>query len=183
MENSPTPSKWEILVSKATIYIAVATVINVLVAAYTGYKTSEYTKITNKIYESSNRPYVGIFSITPTKLEDRRKIHINIQSKNFGNVPASSARLRFVAQLDGYGKPDIKNRSYDLYCNIFPQNTYDYGMFMSSNYTEITSGKSVFELLITITYKGVDDKPYKDYERWRYDSESNSFYPIEANTN
>lgn len=168
--------------TKATVYIAIATVVNVLVAAYTGYKTSEYTKITNNIYESSNRPYVGILTIKPTKLEERRKIHINIQSKNFGNIPASNVRLRFDALLDGYAKPDIKTRLYDLKCNIFPQNIYDYGLFMSSNYTEITNGKSVFELLITITYTGIDDKPYKDYERWRYDSESNSFFPIEAST-
>lgn len=169
--------------TRATVIIAAATVINVIVSLYMGNKTREYTEITNKIYKASSRPYVGINTIKISKNEPGT-LTIALEFKNFGNTPATNVRISFDALLNN-GKMNESHRYKNLdkmHSNIFPQCTYSFPFSVTSNYKEITSGVVPFVLNIKANYSSITEDNYEDNEEMQYNPFTNSFFPIAAKT-
>jgi len=182
VKNKLAEHHWKDPVTLATIVIAVATVINLAASFYVSKKTSEYTEVTKNIYKSSNRPYIGIETMDSEA--DGTHMFFNIKFKNYGSVPANDVRITVSPKIDGVTYVGAGNDVYDSHLNLFPQTTRLIKFKQGPMYNQVMSGKAVFDLLITVKYKGIaqySNDDYEDNEHWRFDPAHKSIWPIKAN--
>lgn len=71
----------------ATWVIAIATVVNVVVSAGLWKATRNSVEIARRVYEATNRPYIGTERIDLTNDTAHRVLDIAIVLKNYGTVP------------------------------------------------------------------------------------------------
>lgn len=169
-------------ITVATVVIAFATVINVLVSLYMGKKTNDYTEVTKNIYKASNRPYVGIDAVKFNK-DDGKHLIFLITVKNFGSIPATNVRVSNQLILDGTNIPTAGYEFNNKHSNLFPQATDNFIMKVGSVYDRVENGSMVLDLTSTIKYRGVisdGTSDYEDRETWRYDSAHGVIFPIGA---
>lgn len=175
------PIKYDPIVI-STIIIAVAAVLNLIASLVISFKTSEYTEVTKNIYNSANRPYVGVESIDVDD-SDKKHLIFNIKLKNYGTVPATDVRIEDNIIIDGIKTKKGGYEIYDAHTNIYPQATRKTWLKIGFDYENIVNGHKVLDLSIAIKYKGISDNKdeYNNYEVFRYDNVRKAIQPIEAN--
>lgn len=168
-----------IITTIATAVIAVATVVNLLVAIFMWRVTRESTRITRSIFEAANRPYVGIPNVNVQKDDAAKKLDFTVRIKNFGSVPANEFSSKWDVLIDGVSQP--QTGIPDKPAVLFPQvSVLLAGTFADPMYSSIVTGKSALEFVVKVRYKGVTQKEYYYRQKNRYYPQANSFMVIEA---
>jgi hypothetical protein len=85
----------------STIFIAVATGVNVLATLLLWTATKSSVDIARRVFEAANRPYVGIEGIATHKYPSARKLEIDCALKNFGTAPAEEEDSEMTPYLNG----------------------------------------------------------------------------------
>src|SRR3990167_7438078 len=104
--------------------IAIATVAYVIVSYFLWKTTNDSLKLNRKIYQSSNRPFIG-FESCELHFVDEYKINPFIRYCNFGNLPAKDVSINVSYNLDET-KSITKFYPIDL-SNIFPKKSSQWG--------------------------------------------------------
>src|SRR5271157_5451488 len=89
------------LVTIATAIIAVATVVNVVVAFFQWIAARNSAETAKRIFEAGNRPYVGVESIVCLKDETKQYLSIFAIIKNFGTATAENCDFGWRLYIDG----------------------------------------------------------------------------------
>ncbi|MCL4705361.1 hypothetical protein KJ068_09390 [bacterium] len=160
--------------------IAFATVVNALVAyfmwgtAQDSVKlTQESLKLTGKsiiltedIFKASHRPFVG--GLARVKADNVEKcIIINIDCKNYGNVPAKKMEVNWEITINGNLQPMTKIP--DEPAILFPASTHTFaGQVCENMFSLITDGSSILEITLDIEYEGVSNEKYHTFQKFRY---------------
>jgi hypothetical protein len=170
-------SWWEEPITLATVVIAVATMFNVAVSICIGYFTFDYTRTTKNIYKASNRPYLGV--IQNDIKHDGKKSYIISTLKNVGNVPATIESISHSVLLDTSQMKPRFTDSQEKRSNLLPQQTMILVHEINLK-APITESTRMLEIEFTIKYKGINEDPYEDYEKYGYDNAHDAFIPIKA---
>ncbi len=149
-----------IITTIATAVIAVATIVNLLVAIFMWRVTKESTGVTKSIFEAANRPYVGIPRVKVEKDDAAKKLNFAVEIKNFGSVPANEFDSNWDVWIDGVSQPQTKFP--DKPSVLFPQaSVFRVGLIADPMvYSSIVTGKSALEFVVEVRYKGVTQKEY-----------------------
>jgi len=180
MSDNETNKSWKDPTTLATIVIAIATVVNVVVSLIIGYLTNKYTETTQNIYRASNRPYIGA-KLKITSNDKIKKYYLITEIRNYGSVPASHVQPEFIILLDGFKVEDISHSIPDTYFNLYP-NSQIQATHQINAYADIRNGHKILEIETKIKYKGITEDQYEDYQKWRYSIKYDRFVPIDAYT-
>lgn len=166
-------------VTSATTVVALASVVNLIIAALMWRVTSKTTKITRDIFEASHRPYVHISGITFTNDTDKKSLRITVMLLNVGSVPAYNFNEKVVFMLtgkEGLNLPDIEEKGTII---IYPQASIESSATLSdpTDYNLITKRERL-GLTVAMTYKGAGRKKYQSEHKYVFSEEQNKFVKI-----
>lgn len=164
-------------VTVATVVIAAATVVNLLVSAGLWYATARTATIAEHAFEAANRPYVGVESLIPGMDQTKRQLNITPILKNFGTVPAEELVLSWEVFLNDVAQPTT--RLPDKPSTLFPTETARlHAVFAEPTYGQILAGTVTLDVIITAVYKGPGNKSYVYKEKSQYDPLRNVFFNL-----
>lgn len=164
----------------SNVIIAIATVANVFVAFFMWNTaqdsleltqeslklTGESIKLTDDIFRASHRPFVG--GEARVKADNAKKcLVINLDCKNYGNVPAKELEVVFTVTINGNIQPMLKIP--DDPAILLPQSFHTFpGQVCENMFSSIVDGSSILELTLDIKYKGVSNEQYRTTQKFRY---------------
>ncbi len=161
-------------VTVATVVIAAATVVNLLVSAGLWYATARTATIAEHAFEAANRPYVGVESIIA--LVDRTKKELNVTAiiKNFGSVPAEESTIRWEILMNGVAQPQTAVPDKPL--TLFPTEISRLHAFCPDPFFgQIMAGTATLEIIVRAVYYGPGKKSYIYHEKSQYEPVRNVF--------
>jgi hypothetical protein len=160
------------------------------VAAWQGCSNQALVKISQRSFEASNRPYIGVDNIAvqhdgigsdgkpfysphPTPKTNRWVFSAII--KNFGTVSGTKFVSRWKIFIDGNEVPG-GNFMPDKPFTMFPNQTIQMGQMAIGEpaYREIMDGKKQLEVEIFLNYDGVGG-PYSECQKGHYDAPIDRF--------
>ena len=159
-------------IALATWVIAGATIVNLLVSAL-------MWKITRQYAEASNRPYITTSNPSPMRNIQEKRLHINIQVNNNGNVTAHALKVSCSLFSNGTSITTIYPDQRELI--IPPRESALLSMAINKpeDFTATTEGRVEFKMIVQ--YKGVTRKEYVYEQRTIY--KDNTFKLIESKSN
>lgn len=180
---------------KKRYIVEIVTLLFVIVGAgFTGgylMLTRRLVKVSQNTFEASNRPYVGIDSISvlfvaphanfSTPTAQTKMIRVFIILKNFGTVPADHYTQHIELFVDGVMQPSSEEKeTTDV---IFPQQPVQYQFVIGTrDYAAVVKGIKRVEAQLVVTYDGPSGQ-YKYCETRRLskytpDLSSVTMYPV-----
>ncbi len=162
------------IVMYATVVVAAATVVNVLVAFFQWKAARASARIATQVFESANRPYVGLenFKIT----QNSQQVRVVATFKNFGTAPAEDCTCRWDAFLSGVLQPATNLDTVPNATTLFPQLvTHLIGDLSRQTYDGIATRKISFEIITTVSYKWGSDRACTNKEKHLYSPENGAF--------
>jgi len=164
----------------STVIIAIATVVNVIVAYLMWQITSSNVEITEKFLTLENRPFIGTQKIFP-EIDKKNKIFThNIVFKNFGSIPAKHVKLRTEIYFDDKlksGDMDTSKAESILFPGVTANN--DGGVY-DNFFDSVFVYNKLYKVRHEITYFGPNNKRYHTVEMWDYSKKSNSFILVDG---
>lgn len=169
------PAHWfRDAITVSTVVIAIATVVNLVVSIGLWISTKDSVDIARHVFESANRPYIGIQGITVINNKPDKTMNITAAIKNFGTVPGEKPDVGWDVILDGnsLASENIPDKS-----STFNPGTEVYlvASFRGMQYEKITGGQMILSIIIHSSYDGPDNKNYRYCEKQRYDPQINAF--------
>jgi hypothetical protein len=157
----------------ATVVMAVATVVNVIVACYQWRAARNSAETTRMIFEAGNRPYVGLESLVCIKNETEQSLSIFAVIKNFGTATAENCEFGWSlyisgSPLSGTGVPANTT-------SLFPGLAHHLRANIRQSYSQITSGMSSLEIVVSLSYTWQPQKSHIYKEKYRYEHSQNAF--------
>jgi len=171
------PVWWENPVTLATIVIACAAVISLLVSIGMWVATWRSVDITRKTYEATHRPYLGVQRIDTEQISGSRGMKITLQYENFGPVPATVLDLSLKAYVDGteVGRGPAKKG-----ITLHPGAPLSQRVYVRDpDFAQVESGRPL-EITVDIKYRGPVEKTYSLSQRYIYLPALNLFSPQEG---
>ena len=162
----------------ATIVIAAATCLNVVVAGFQWDAMRKSARIALKAFETGSRPYIGITGISFGS-DDKRTAQLRITFENFGTIPADECSLDWDVYLNAVLQPITKvSANPAMLPPHVPQSllgTMDYASFAG-----IMSGTITLEIIVHVSYNWAERKAYAYKEKQRYDHAQRAFMNLGA---
>jgi hypothetical protein len=132
-------------------------------------------KISAKVFESSERPYIGVDDVAIAKDRPNKKMTVEIHVKNFGTNPAEKATIKSEWFQDGVQLPIRFDEVPDRQGLLFPGNMRSLNVaFANVDMDALESGKSKWSFEVHSTYRWTN-KEYRYCEEWRYSPLTQSF--------
>jgi hypothetical protein len=157
----------------ATIVIAGATCLNVVIAGFQWDAMRRSAKIALKAFESGTRPFIGVTSFSFGS-EDHKTAQLKITFENFGTIPADEFSLEWDVYLNAKLLPNTKvSANPTMLLPHVPQSllgAMDYTVF-----TAITQGTTPLEIIVHVSYTWGENKTHTYNEKHRYDPEQRAF--------
>jgi hypothetical protein len=157
--------------------IALATIVNLVVATMLFNATSRAADIAQQVFEAAHRPYVGIDSFDTDMDTERHTLTVTAQMKNYGTAPAEHNDAGWQEYLNGVAQ--VMSHLPTGPRTLFPGQI---AKFTSGEgepiYSQIMTGSSTLEFVIYASYKGPGGKSYSYREKYRYDPSVNGFRDI-----
>jgi hypothetical protein len=192
LQSTPTPtplpvpliasSPWSDPVTVATVVIAVCTVVYSVLTYFILRATAANTRITNKIFEAANRPYLGLQSVN-TKLRDE-SIEFICVARNFGSVPAHNVEiLSHVATIDGTAIDLARLVEFGGF-SIYPgsEKSLHLSVGDESSYDAISKNARL-DMSVTLRYEGLASQKYEyNYQGMFYLDGGGQFVPIKEDS-
>lgn len=150
-----------------TIVVSICAVINIVIVAFMLFATRKYTKVTEEIFLTSQRPYIGKEKHIIVINEDNKTIHFSNIIKNHGSVPAKKVSCKIKLLIKGQiQKIDGGEASNQIF---FPQETHSMDLILNLHkipdaFYDIIQGKLPLELALEIEYYGATNKKYSTSE-------------------
>lgn len=145
----------------------------VTATAFTGYATWRTATIANALFLASERPYIGVRSVTLDASRPNEPI-IEIRYANFGHVSAEGARLTRRLTIDGKivnSETRIKNAGI-----LSPEVPHSVDLHVpDASYGAVVSGKAVLKVEFAATYTGPGRGELCYLERFVYVAEEKQF--------
>src|SRR5260370_21032309 len=148
----------------ATVVIAGAAIVNLLVSFMLWRATANATDITKKIFEASHRPYIGIPQVDTNFDPINHPLQFVCVTKNFGSIPAHDVEV-LETQVIRNGEPVNLDRDEFGKFSVFPQSQ----TFHQVNIRNVINPAHALrndriELRVEFRYKGA----YEKYYRYKY---------------
>lgn len=130
--------------------------------------------LSKQIYESSNRPFIGIPSIN-LQFVDKGLLNPSINFSNFGNIPAKQILLRLECLINS----ELVEFFEISLPNSFPKKSGFWANTVGSKFCkDILNPSDMFTFSFEITYYGITKTKYSTKELYKYDQVSNKFEVI-----
>ena len=166
-------------IAVASVVIAGATVVNLVISLWLWQATADSADVTRRIFEAANRPYVGIENIEANKDEKTHRLFFIVRTKNFGTVPAEQFdnNMQIFLGDDLVPTQGVPDKPKILFPGQAILNT---GLIGSSSYDALMAGTVTLRIVTTLTYKG-PEKEYPAYcNKSQYDHQRNVFVDLGA---
>jgi hypothetical protein len=161
-------------VTISTVFIAIATCVNVIVSALQWGAAKKSAAVALSIFQTANRPYVGVEALEFRKNKIKKSAHIEAYIKNSGTAPAEHCEFCWEIYIN-----KVLHPGKDIPSNpgiLFPQATTQLkGDLNGPLYYGIISGKTTLEIIVRISYKWQENKDDVHKEKHRYDHTQNAF--------
>ena len=161
----------------STVVIAVASVINLVVAVLLWHTTVATTEVAKKSFDAGYRPYIGSEKINLNRDLQRHALGFSPIMRNFGNVPAEGD-IQWKTFLNGQEMPMIHVTRTPSF--FFPGQETEVGpaVIGDGQFDSIMNGTSVLEFCVWGTYHGVEGTTYSFSEKHRYQPDLNVFSAV-----
>lgn len=165
-----------------TIVVALCAVASVYVAIKMLKATKKYTEVTEDIFLTSQRPYIGRSGHIIRFIDEKKIIDLSFFIKNYGTIPAKNVSAVINVFMNETLQPDIENNKTEGQV-MFPSQEYpidfvvDFHKFPDS-YNEIKKGKLSLEIMTEIKYNGVTQTQYTTKEKEVYKNIIKSFLKV-----
>jgi hypothetical protein len=150
--------------SFSTMVIAIATTACAIFSFILWRATKSSPEETRKVFETANRPQVGIHNC---KFEyDNRRLRIETEIKNFGDVSAIDVHAHWRVVLNDKSLPTAKNINS---CGVLPPQAITLIKTISNpgENTQVSDIKSELHVLFNLSYKDAANQEYY-YREWLY---------------
>ena len=162
-------------VTLATVVIAAATVVNLIVSGLIWSATRNAAKIAEASFKAGNRAYIGLAGANIKIDSNKRFLDYEFVVKNFGNVP-TKAVIRWSLYLDGKHQPGTHDPSPEA--TLFPGSMkHLLGGARAELFDSLMSGATKLDIHLYASYKGIDGENYEYCENNFYDPSANQFSP------
>lgn len=146
-----------------TVVLALSAVASVFVAIKMWGTTKKYTEVTENIFLSSQRPYIGKEKHIIKIDENNKTIHFSNIIKNFGSVPAKKVSCSIKLFIKGSLQKIDGGESKDQI--FFPQENHSMDLILNLNkvptaFCDIINGVLPLEILMEIEYYDAADRRY-----------------------
>ncbi len=164
--------------SGATVVIAFATGVNLLVSAGLWLATKESVNVARSIFETAHRPYIGTESVTGKVVHSEenpkiRNLFIQASFKNFGTAPAQEADFGAVLLVNGIAQETIASPS--LPTIFFPSSIRAIDAFIGwRDIDQVLNGQIKVHVVTSAVYRGPNGKDTY-CEKFEYDHRRNAF--------
>jgi hypothetical protein len=160
----------------ATIVVAAATVVNLLVAIRMWRVASENTALTRDMFEAAHRPYIGVSKIKAENNPELRTFLITIDYKNVGSVPADEVHTSVQLLVNGFPLPmdELLHKKSVLMPDMHTQRKI---LIDDSDYKKL-AGNPKLDLTFSADYKGIAKKTYSYKHETAYNWQQNVFMLI-----
>ncbi len=162
-----------------TAIIASATIVNAIVALLMWLISYFSLNQSEKFFETTNRPFIGIKSIDIKKDEKNKILFHSNEIVNYGNIPAKNLKIITLLYFDDNKNP--KRNSSKANAILFPNiSVLNNGKTYGSYYDSIFVFNKSLKMSSIITYQGANNHEYKTIELYVYDRSKNSFIFIDG---
>lgn len=160
-----------------------------------GCLTQQITELAQRTFDASQRPYVGVASVTPAfnfppemqkhplplPVGEANGMKVTVEIKNFGPVPGTEYHASWRIFLDDSEvKPNEKIP--DTPTTIYPtQSTFFIASVDPSTVHEIVLGRSALEIEVSVNYAG-PTRSYGECVKHRYAPQVQQFWALGACT-
>lgn len=170
MTTQRTPD-WKHPITWSNVVVALATVANVGVSACLYIATNQSVAISRDVFQSTNRPYVGVDEIKVTPDPQTKLITWSIQLKNFGTVPAYNSISDLSMKENGKAIQMLSVPSKPI--TMFPGNVSLMGGTSGPQiYDDIMMSRRIVTMKFKALYKGPEgpnQQTYTHCEEYRYE--------------
>ena len=132
------------------------------------------TILAQRVFEASQRPYVGIEAVHYSADKSKRTMTITTDIRNFGVNPAEDVEIESHWYVDGIEamRSDQPPKKHGV---IFPGNARSLNAFFSNvDFPGLESGRIKWVISVSSTYRWTNKK-YKYCEQWGYSSLNQQF--------
>lgn len=162
-----TQAAWDTrAITVSTIIIALAAVVNFIVAWLLWRTTVGYTKVTRDIFDASHRPYVGVVMVDYVRHHSPLQVELIGHIKNVGTVPARDVKIQHQLIMNGKAQsPSGLDTNFGV---IFPGVEVQWRCCTSNDeeYKECLTAN--LEVRMTIDYAGLAGQSYRyEYQAMR----------------
>jgi len=163
----------------STIVIATASAIYTVFSILLWRVTARYTKTTEKMFEASHRPFIGVEKIDITDEPGNNRLTVVARLTNFGSFPAN--RLLLSWNLTVNGAPLLPGPSEGRATVLFPRVAFKIQHPITGpTYTAVTQSPAALEFSIDARYQGVEGREYRSQQRYLYNRELKTFDVLEG---
>ena len=161
-----------------TMVVSVCAVINIIIIVLMLIATKKYTKITEEIFLTAQRPYIGKKDHAIMFDDDNKVIRFSNIIKNYGSVPAKKFSCKIKLLIKGkLQELDGGESSNQIF---FPEETHSMDLILNLHkqpkaFYAIINGELPLELTMEIEYFGATDKKYSTTETEIYNSSIKTF--------
>jgi hypothetical protein len=152
-------------VTLATVVIAIATVVNVIVSWFLWKATHRTANVTQNIFEAAHRPYLMSVLSADWRVEQQR-FNFNTEIRNFGSVPARKLKGRIIATL---GNREVKSwddiSPISLY--LLPQQPIEFPSWLDGDdFTDLWEHAAELRISVDVQYSGAGEQTYLHSETY-----------------
>ena len=151
----------------SNVVIAIATVVNLVVAIFVWRTTAATTELAKKSFDAGYRPYLGSENTKTKRDPERNSLDFWVIVKNFGNVPAEGD-MQWTTILNGQEMPMIHVPRKPNFFFPGQETEMGPGYIRDGQYDAVMNGTSVLEFCIWGTYHGVEGTTYSFSTKGRY---------------
>ncbi|MFA6597676.1 MAG: hypothetical protein WCS69_08130 [Ignavibacteriaceae bacterium] len=160
-------------------WMLLITIINMLLILFTWLISY---RATNKIFENSTRPIVGILEFNAYRTE-KDELNFVIKYKNYGNTPARETEIVFETFLNKKSLSIEQNPNYIFILSPSEEDSHA-DLILRQKCKEIYFQKvNSFEISVKIFYKGITNIKYYCYERYYYSHDYKQFVMVASSWN
>ena len=164
----------------STIVIAIATVAYVIYSFLLWKTTRQSINLTRRIFEATNRPYVGVEA--GEAIGKDGLIYVQTKIKNFGTAPAIELIGNWVITVDGKPLPTLK-QCYEAIV-LLPQATCEHKSIINPGEEfQLSDNNHSLEIQFNLTYKSIGRQEYFYREQQRFDHEQSTFVKTSGDAN
>jgi hypothetical protein len=167
-------------ITLSTIVIAAATVAYVIYSFLLWKVTRQSIDLTRRIFESTNRPYVGVEA--GEAISKDGLIYVQTKIKNFGSAPAIELVGNWEITVDGKPLPTLK-QCYEAIV-LLPQAACEHKSIINPGEEfQLSDNNHSLEIQFNLIYKSIGRQEYFYREQQRFDHEHHTFVKTSGDAN
>ena len=136
----------------ATVVIAVATVVNLLVSIGLWLVTLSSLRVSREVFDTANRPYVGVDTFDVHHDYETKSLQLTMIIKNFGTAPAGAFNSTWQIWMDGHSIVPVP---IDKPYTLFPgQTSVKLSAVTGDRFDQVMRGSVILDITTWVSYDG-----------------------------